>query len=325
MLLMVIVGYCCCGGGVEGRLSRTRSTANDARSKYKVFMKAKGGILKVLFSYYQVMSMLPFVLDLSFPPVFRQISNLFGSVVNLNFIALMPIGCITSSDFHHQMVVYTSVPFITGLFMIIAYSILKRNSTTISLSNEIFASFFLMTFLILPSPPNDDLEAWKRWEKVNSVSEDEALEFALYIRSKYGEEHPSMTRISFLYAMYEPQCYDLEIVVSIFVCLGSIRTYAFYNPFVDPKTYILAEIAQWSLFFVMFGALLFQLDMDGESLQDQGYFDVILVGVNLTPLLLPVIRQLAIMKTLKRVEVLSTVISQVGACFGLGGDVVAAK
>ena len=151
MLLMVIVGYCCCCRGVEGRLSRTRSTANDARSKYKVFMKAKGGILKVLFSYYQVMSMLPFVLDLSFPPVFRQISNLFGSVVNLNFIALMPIGCIKSSNFHHQMVVYTSVPFITGLFMIIAYSILKRNSTTISLSNEIFASFFLMTFLVLPS------------------------------------------------------------------------------------------------------------------------------------------------------------------------------
>ena len=37
----------------------------------------------------------------------------------------------------------------------------------------------------------------------------------------------------------------------------------------------------------MFGALLIRLNMDGESLQDRGYFDVILVGVNLTPLLLP--------------------------------------
>lgn len=47
--------------------------------------------------------------------------------------------------------------------------------------------------------------------------------------------------------------------------------------------------------------------------------------VNLIPLLLPVIQQLAIMRRLKSVPVLSTVISQVGAFFGVGGDVVVAK
>ncbi|GMH50052.1 hypothetical protein TL16_g00680 [Triparma laevis f. inornata] len=123
----------------------------DARSKYKVLMKAKGPILKVLVSYYQVMTMLPFVLDLNFSPVFTMVSNFFGSVVNLNFISLIPLGCIMPLDFHHQLVGYTAIPFIIGLIMIIAYSILKRNNATISLSNEIFAAFLFMTFLILPS------------------------------------------------------------------------------------------------------------------------------------------------------------------------------
>ena len=80
-----------------------------------------------------------------------MVSNFFGSVVNLNFISLIPLGCIMPSDFHHQLVGYTAIPFIIGLIMIIAYSILKRNNATISLSNEIFAAFLFMTFLILPS------------------------------------------------------------------------------------------------------------------------------------------------------------------------------
>ncbi|GMH54037.1 hypothetical protein TrST_g5737 [Triparma strigata] len=164
LVLFLVVVYCCCcrqptegtrsishtSSSFEDRLSNARSTANDARSKYKVWMKAKGPVLKVLVSYYQVMTMLPFVLDLSFPPVFTMVSNLFGTVVNLNFISLMPLGCIMPSDFHHQMVGYTAIPFFIGLVMIVAYVILKQRPATIPLSNEIFASFLLMTFLILP-------------------------------------------------------------------------------------------------------------------------------------------------------------------------------
>eukprot|EP00519_Triparma_laevis_P014568 CAMPEP_0182491466 /NCGR_PEP_ID=MMETSP1321-20130603/897_1 /TAXON_ID=91990 /ORGANISM="Bolidomonas sp., Strain RCC1657" /LENGTH=380 /DNA_ID=CAMNT_0024693747 /DNA_START=66 /DNA_END=1205 /DNA_ORIENTATION=- len=209
--------------------------------------------------------------------------------------------------------------------------------------------FILMDVEGEEKPSDDEPEVWKKWEKVESVSEDEALEFAIYIRSKIEEEHPTLMRMSFLYSMYEPWCYNFEvketvrkliltggliffnpgtasqIVVSMLMCLGSIRTYTHYKPFVDPKTDIIAEIAQWSLFFVMFGALLIRLNMDGESLQDRGYFDVILVIVNLTPLLLPVIQQLAILRKLRSVQILSAFVSQVGAYFGFGGDVIAAK
>ncbi|GMI11382.1 hypothetical protein TrVE_jg4951 [Triparma verrucosa] len=171
MYLVINFIYCCCcrrnsteraptqsrrsishsSSSFADGISRIRSTTVDARSTYKGLVKAKGPVLKVLVSYYQVMTMLPFVLNLSFPPVFTTVSNLFSSVVNLNFISLMPLGCIMPSDFHHQMVGYTVIPLVIGLIMIVAYAILKRYESTIPLSNEIFASFLFMTFLILPS------------------------------------------------------------------------------------------------------------------------------------------------------------------------------
>ena len=40
--------------------------------------------------------------------------------MNLNFVSLMPLGCIVQSDFHHQMVGYTLFPLVIGGVMILA-------------------------------------------------------------------------------------------------------------------------------------------------------------------------------------------------------------
>jgi len=70
-----------------------------------------------------------------------------------------------------------------------------------------------------------------------------------------------------------------------------MRVYAKYSPFIQPEHDLAAEFAQWSLFFVLFAALLIRLNMDNESLQDKRYFDCILVVVNLAPFLIPVLQQ----------------------------------
>ena len=137
--------------GAENRVSHARTVTASAQTKYNTFMKAKGPILKVLLSYYQIVSMLPFVLNLTFPPIFTSLTDIFGSIVNLNFVSLMPLGCIMQSDFHHQMLGYTLGPLIIGGLMILAYKFLKRKPSTVGLSNEIFALFLFMTFLILPT------------------------------------------------------------------------------------------------------------------------------------------------------------------------------
>ena len=121
--------------GAENRVSHARTVTASAQTKYNTFMKAKGPILKVLLSYYQIVSMLPFVLNLTFPPIFTSLTDIFGSIVNLNFVSLMPLGCIMQSDFHHQMVGYTLIPLVLGVIMILAYNFLKHKPSTVGLSN----------------------------------------------------------------------------------------------------------------------------------------------------------------------------------------------
>ncbi|GMH67399.1 hypothetical protein TL16_g04669 [Triparma laevis f. inornata] len=63
----------------------------------------------------------------------------------------------------------------------------------------------------LEPEPQDEEGAWTGWEIAESLTDHEAMHCAVCIRSKNAEEHPTMTRISSLYAMYEPQCYDFEV------------------------------------------------------------------------------------------------------------------
>ncbi|GMI32420.1 hypothetical protein TrCOL_g8025 [Triparma columacea] len=132
-------------------------------------------------------------------------------------------------------------------------------------------------------------------------NEEEGMKKAIEKRKELEELHPHVKRLSFLYSSYEPQCYWFEvvetvrklvltagliffqpgtaaqIVLSILVCLLSMRVYSGWKPFVSEEHDKLAEVAQWQLFFVMFAALLIRVNMDGESLQDKVYFDIMLV------------------------------------------------
>mmetsp|Transcript_107 Transcript_107/g.236 ORF Transcript_107/g.236 Transcript_107/m.236 type:complete len:82 (+) Transcript_107:663-908(+) len=78
-----------------------------------------------------------------------------------------------------------------------------------------------------------------------------------------------------------------------------MRVYANYSPFIQRYHDLTAEFSQWSLFFVLFAALLIRVNMDDESLQDKKYFDFMLVVVNLAPFLLPVIQQILRTQTAK--------------------------
>ena len=47
-----------------------------------------------------------------------------------------------------------------------------------------------------------------------------------------------------------------QIIVSILICLLSMRVYSGYKPFIYETDDKLAETAQWQLFFTLFGALM---------------------------------------------------------------------
>ena len=126
-------------------------------------------------------------------------------------------------------------------------------------------------------------------------------------------DDPSLAALSFLFAAYEPQCWWFEVVetlrrllltggllflnpgtgsqiiASMIMCLGAMRIYAGYKPFIENSNDVLAETAQWQLFFTMLAALAIRVNVDGESLQDKQAFDILLcliqiaaVGVGFT-------------------------------------------
>ena len=68
-----------------------------------------------------------------------------------------------------------------------------------------------------------------------------------------------------------------QIMMSMILCLGSMRIYAGYKPFIEDKVDTFAEVAQWQLFFTMFAALAIRVNVDDESFQDRNSFDVMLV------------------------------------------------
>ena len=47
-----------------------------------------------------------------------------------------------------------------------------------------------------------------------------------------------------------------QIVVSIFVCLASMRVLTKCEPFIKDRVDLFSEMSQWQTFFVMFAALL---------------------------------------------------------------------
>ncbi|GMI13746.1 hypothetical protein TrLO_g2474, partial [Triparma laevis f. longispina] len=105
---------------------------------------------KIMLSYYQIVGGISFSFAVNFPPMFTKLMSVVSSVVNVEFINMMPLGCVMKSSFHHTLLIYTLVPFFAGVAMMIAYAILKH-SGRVEASNNVYGWFLFMTFLILPT------------------------------------------------------------------------------------------------------------------------------------------------------------------------------
>ena len=101
------------------------------------------------------------------------------------------------------------------------------------------------------------------------------MQKAIMERERLVKGDPGLASLSFLYDSYEPQWYWFEVVetlrrllltggllfmnpgtggqiaASMVMCLGAMRIYAGYKPFIEDSNDVLAETAQWQLFFTM--------------------------------------------------------------------------
>jgi hypothetical protein len=101
-------------------------------------------------SYLQIIGALGWGLSITFPPAFRSFVSFTSSIVNLDFLNLMPLGCITTSDFHRRLVVMTLVPLLLGVMMVVAYKFFKAGGMK-KRANDIFGWLLFLSFLVLPS------------------------------------------------------------------------------------------------------------------------------------------------------------------------------
>ncbi|GMI00164.1 hypothetical protein TrLO_g11697 [Triparma laevis f. longispina] len=176
--------------------------------------------------------------DLNFPPAFTKFLSFTSSIVNLDFLNLMPLGCITDSDFHRTLVMMTLGPFILGLLIILAYKLFKAIGQK-SKANETFGWFLFMTFAILPSVSTKVFSTFACREfdsnyggylKMDySINCDSAehkfysmcawlllrLEAALEERKRLEEENEDLQGLLFLYGSFEPMFWWFEILDTI--------------------------------------------------------------------------------------------------------------
>ena len=191
------------------------------------------------------------------------------------------------------------------------------------------------------------------WTHVESMDVEEAKLCALHIRSLREEEFPEVKQLAFLYDSYEPRCWAFEvfetfrrliltggmvflrpgtasqIVISMLICLFSMRVYAFYHPFINSKHDRLAEAAQWQLFFTLFGALAIKVQLDGENLQDRGLFGSVLAYMQFLIVMLIIFQKLQrkrlkedgseeeevpVRETLKTIPCLGIIITKLEEC-----------
>ncbi|GMI58414.1 hypothetical protein TeGR_g1540 [Tetraparma gracilis] len=108
---------------------------------------------KILLTYAQVVSGFSFNFGIRFPPFYSSVMTAM-SFANLDFISVTPMGCLFSTSYHHQLLTYTILPLVACAALLGLYKMLglRRSSTTPNeLADQVFNSFLLLTFLVLPT------------------------------------------------------------------------------------------------------------------------------------------------------------------------------
>ncbi|GMH57983.1 hypothetical protein TL16_g02514 [Triparma laevis f. inornata] len=359
--------HCIGGSDPERQCKEGHTGPLCAVDKFLEFYVQARPYAKIMLSYWQVVGALAFNFDLGFPPLFSIIFMTFiSSIVNLEFLNMLPLGCVMNTNYHDTLLSYTLIPFLIGLCMIIAYRILKSKGN-IGASNTVFGWFLFMTFLILPSVStkilytfacrdfdgtygsflkvdysiycaSDEHLMYELYAKVciliypmgiplmyiwllrrarkcldpgqkhreGRYGIDEGMRRAIEERERREEDDPQIRSLAFLYDSYEPKFYWFEVVetlrklmlsgglvllgpgtvsqviISIFICLASIRIFSGCEPYIEYKVDVFMEMSQWQIFFVMFAALLIRVDdMLGEAgtkLKKKKIFDAILLA-----------------------------------------------
>lgn len=145
----------------------------------------------------------------------------------------------------------------------------------------------------------------KRNELNPDIDEKVEAEELEALKLEMREENDSLASISFLFDAYEPQLWwwevlecvrrllltgmmvfflegtAVQIVIGIMIALASVKVYGFYLPFIDDGDDVLAEVAQWQTFLVLFGALLIRVDVTSDDEDQQDSYGALFIFITI--------------------------------------------
>ncbi|GMI40527.1 hypothetical protein TeGR_g4099, partial [Tetraparma gracilis] len=130
---------------------------------------------KIILSYVQIVSGFSFNFSIRFPPVFSSVMSVFA-FANLDFVSLTPMGCVVPITYHHQLLGYTLLPLVAFAALLALYKVLSARANrggSNETRDQVFNSFLLLTFLVLPTTSTkilntfacDEFDDGKRWLK----------------------------------------------------------------------------------------------------------------------------------------------------------------
>lgn len=143
IILLVFAAILACylkkglGEDAQSLLRQRSHSASEAISSAAQNFEKYQPIIKIIFTYYQVVDSLGFVYILNFPPDFYAVTSVFGGIVSLDFISFIPLGCIAPADFYSELLAYTLVPLFLSAALIAYY---KKLSTSTDLEAKISKS-----------------------------------------------------------------------------------------------------------------------------------------------------------------------------------------
>jgi hypothetical protein len=106
----------------------------------------------VIFAYFQVTGGLGFLFGITFPAFYSRFTSFFSGIASADVNNAMPIGCVVPLSHYISLLFYTLVPILLSLILLGLYlKFAKKDEASISLQNNLFEGFLVLSFLLLPN------------------------------------------------------------------------------------------------------------------------------------------------------------------------------
>ncbi|GMI40537.1 hypothetical protein TeGR_g4102 [Tetraparma gracilis] len=84
--------------------------------------------VKILTSFYQIVSQFESVLNVRFPPVFEEFGRLVSKFANLDALNLTKVGCLVQTNFYHKLVLSTMGPLCVSVVIGLGALVMKKRA-----------------------------------------------------------------------------------------------------------------------------------------------------------------------------------------------------